>query len=254
MTGTPAATRRAAVTGASRGIGAAIARLLAAHGFEVHAIARPSAELRGLPEHGIHAVHALDIADTAALGAALAAIEPDVLVNNAGYLERARPLHLMDAAQVDRMIDVNLRAAIHAVRLVLPAMIRHGRGHIVTVGSAAGEVPLAGMALYGSAKAALHFLTKGLRYDLAGTGVRVTTVLPGRVATGIHAQASNASPEEVRRQLYDGYRVLQSQDVATAVLFAIEAPPHVDVTFLELMSTEQAMGGGKFERPPDKAC
>jgi NADP-dependent 3-hydroxy acid dehydrogenase YdfG len=253
VTGTPAATRRAAVTGASRGIGAAIARLLAAHRFEVHAVARPSAELRRLPEHGIHAVHALDIADTAALGAALAAIEPDVLVNNAGYLELARPLHLMDAGEVDRMIDVNLRAAIHAARLVLPAMIRRGRGHIVNIGSPGGDTPLPGLTVYGAAKVALHFLTRSLRYDLAGTGVRVTTVLPGRTATGIHAQASEASPEEVRRQLYEGYRVLQSQDVAEAVLFALEAPPHMDVTVLELMSTEQALGGGRFERPPAAA-
>jgi NADP-dependent 3-hydroxy acid dehydrogenase YdfG len=182
--------RTALVTGASRGIGAAICRRLGALGLEVHALARDAAALDSLAqETGAHP-HALDVRDTDRIAAAVADLEIDVLVNNAGMISAVKPLAGQSAEDIDRVLDVNLRAPLHIMRLVLPGMVARGRGHVINVTSTAAHHTFGGTAPYAAAKAGLSQAGRVTRYDLAGTGVRLTEIAPGRVETEIYLEPS----------------------------------------------------------------
>jgi len=143
----------------------------------VHAIARR--EDRLAQQSGVE-IHVLDIRETEALAALLGSLQVDILVNNAGVGRGYGSLVDADPIDIDCTLDTNVRAAVHAVRAVLPSMIERGTGHIVNVGSMAGLYPLSS-AVYGASKGALHVLSMDLRLELQGTGVRVTEICPGRV-------------------------------------------------------------------------
>ena len=146
--------RTALVTGASSGIGAALAAALAVRGLEVHAVARtgPTAWRRWPTTTDCHA-HALDVTDTGALEDLCRDLEIDVLVNGAGMAVGYGALHEDDAQAVDAVLDVNLRAVLHLLRLVVPGMVARGRGHVVNIGSVNGLHAIGDTPVYGAAKA-----------------------------------------------------------------------------------------------------
>jgi NADP-dependent 3-hydroxy acid dehydrogenase YdfG len=239
--------RSAVVTGASRGIGAATVRRLRASGLEVHAVSRPSAELEALArDTGCNALP-LDVADRAAVVSALGGLDADILINNAATSARAAAAWETAPGEIDALLEVNLRGALNCLAALVPGMKARGRGHIVTLGSTGGTWVLPGMPVYAMTKAALHHLVHSLRVDLHGSGVRVSEISPGRVETGMHLRMAD-DREAARRHFYDGYETLQAEDIADAILFVLAAPQRMDVTFMEIVPTDQSHGGAQFHR------
>jgi len=234
------------VTGASSGIGAATVVALTDRGMYVHALARRADRLADLASATGCMTHVVDVRDRDLLRDLLTGLEVDVLVNNAGV---GRGIHLFtdaDPSDLDQTIDTNVSAVLHACHAVLPGMVARGRGHLVLLGSTAGLHPLPAT-VYGASKGAIHMMTANLRLDLVGTGVRVTEVCPGRVATEFYDAAID--DPEVRTSLKEiGISELDSVDVADAIAYAVEAPWHVNVTTIELQPTEQTYGGTHFDR------
>ncbi|MFO1147945.1 MAG: SDR family oxidoreductase [Alsobacter sp.] len=234
------------VTGASSGIGRAVALRLASDGHRVIGLARNANSLRELEAKAGIVPLAADVTDLAGVADTLRSHEPDVVIHNAGLLSTRGPFQAIEPAAIDTHLDVNLRAPLHLTRLVLPGMIERRRGHVVFVTSIAARAAHPDIALYATTKAALAHFSDSLRLDLQGTGIRVTDLAPGRVRTDLYRDALT---ETGRKQLYEGFRSLEPEDVAAAVSYVLSLPPHVDVARLELYPTEQAHGGSRMVSP-----
>ena len=234
--------KTALVTGASGGMGWAIAERLASRGLVVHGLARNRSKLEEL--HALAGVvpHEIDVTDTAALARLAGEIEVDVLVNNAGV---SRPGSLLgsDAFDIDEQIDVNFRAALHLARLVLPGMMARDRGPIVNVTSMAAHYEFGGHIAYHATKAAMHTVSRQLRVDAFGRRVRVTEISPGRVETDIFARVEKIDPAEARRKYFEGFEMPQVSDIADAVDYAVSAPQYVNIGLIEILPTLQVPGG-----------
>ncbi len=247
---------RALVTGASSGIGAAVASRLAADGYEVHAVARRAHRLDELSAAavggpGVIMPHVLDVRDSAALLSLVDEIEHrhgpvDVLVNNAGLGRMNGTLAEATLDDITRTVDTNITALMVATRAVLPSMIESRRGHIINIGSMAGLYPVSS-ATYGASKAAVYRLSTNLRLELRGTGVRVTEINPGRVATEFYDVAVD-DPERRAKAKDSGVDEVTADDVADAIGYAISVPRHVNINRIELQPTEQTYGGAQFDR------
>ena len=144
-------------------------------------------------------------------------------------------------------MEVNIRGALNCLAATVPGMKARGLGHIVNLGSIAGTWAIPGMPVYAMTKAALHNLSQTLRLDLHGSGVRVSEIAPGRVETGAHL-ALLEDREEGRRRFYEGYESLQADDIAEAIMFVLGAPQRMDVSFMEIVPTDQSYGGSQFHR------
>jgi len=231
--------RTALITGASSGMGRAIAERLIAQGIEVHAVARNAealAELKGCVPHHV------DISNTESLEAMVQGLEIDILINNAGV---SRPGNVLTSNRfdIDEQIDVNLRAALHLIRLLMPGMVARNRGHVINITSMAGHYEFAGHTAYHATKAAMHMVSRQIRVDAYGHDVRVTEISPGRVATDIFAKVHGLTPEEARRQYLDEYDVPTAEDIADAALYALGTPRHVNIGMIEMLPTRQVPGG-----------
>jgi NADP-dependent 3-hydroxy acid dehydrogenase YdfG len=213
--------------------------------MHVHALALPDVSLDALRGLDGVSVHGVDLRDSDALISALADLDVDVLVNNAGIIGDLKPVQLSNAAVADALIDINLRAAVQSTMAVLPGMVQRNRGHIVFTGSIAGSRPTANSAIYSATKAALNAFADGLRMDLFGAAVRVTVLVPGRVETNLYDAAMGGHDAAVTR-LYSGATSIQPGDVAGLVGMAIGMPAHVDVTRLEVVPTMQVFGGSSI--------
>jgi NADP-dependent 3-hydroxy acid dehydrogenase YdfG len=234
--------RTALVTGASGGIGQAIVAELVGLGLHVHALALPDPALETLRQLDNVTVHGVDVRDTAALTGILTGLDVDVLVNNAGIIGDLKPAQQSDTAVADALIDINLRAAVHATLALLPGMMQRNLGHIVFTGSIAATRPTANTAVYSATKAALNAFADGLRIDVHGAAVRVTVLAPGRVETSLYDQALGGHDVAVAR-LYSGATAIQPAEVASLVSMALTMPAHVDVTRVEVVPTMQVFGG-----------
>ncbi|MFI5002276.1 MAG: SDR family oxidoreductase [Reyranellales bacterium] len=239
--------RTAIVTGASRGIGAATVRQLRVGGLEVYAVARTADDLASLARETGCRPLALDISHRDAVLSALGGLDADILINNASAMVRSATPWEAAPDDIDALLDVNLRGALNCLTAVVPGMKARGLGHIVNLGSMAGTWVIPGMPAYAMTKAALHSLSQTLRLDLHGSGVRVSEIAPGRVETGAHIALLD-DPEEGRRRFYDGFDSLQAVDVAEAIMFVLGAPQRVDVTYMEIVPTDQSYGGSQFHR------
>ena len=231
----------ALVTGASSGIGEAVVRKLRARGVTVHAMARRKKRLDALAEETGCIPHAQDVRDTPRLSEVISGLDADIVVNNAGLGRGFGNLHEARPEDIDTTIDTNVRAAIHVLRASLPGMIARRRGHVVNMSSVAALYPLVSP-LYGASKGAIHRLSQNLRIDLAGSRVRVTEICPGRVRTEFFDAAID-DPEKRTAIKETGIEELTGEDIADAVLFALDAPWHVNVSLIELQPTEQIYGG-----------
>jgi NADP-dependent 3-hydroxy acid dehydrogenase YdfG len=243
----PSPYRTAVVTGASRGIGAATVRLLRRRGLAVHAVARSAEPLQALARETGCTPLVLDIADREAVLAALGTLEADVLVNNASPSVRSTPSWEASPEDIDALVDVNIRGVLNCLAAVVPGMKARGLGHIVNLGSMAGTWIFPGMPVYAMTKAAVHSLSHTLRLDLHGSGIRVSCIAPGRVETGAHL-ALMEDREEGRRRFYEGYESLLADDIAEAIAFVLSAPQRMDVSFMEIVPTDQSYGGSQFHR------
>ena len=242
--------RTALVTGASRGIGREIVRMLAREGLEVWGLARASDALDTLArETGCHAL-AVDLDDDAELVRALDGLEIDVLVNNAGLVSAVKPFIAFTRDETEAMIDLNLRAPLATTRVLLPGMVARRCGHLFAITSLFGPYAGPDVAVYCATKAAVRSFCACLRVELAGSGVRVTEIAPGRTETGIYLDAFGGDREALQERLFASCRALQPQDVAEAVVAALRLPARADASIIELAPTDQAPGGMVFaERP-----
>jgi 3-hydroxy acid dehydrogenase / malonic semialdehyde reductase len=237
------------VTGASSGIGEACARRFAAEGADLALWARREDRLVDLArdlarEHGVAVrVAAVDVRDRAIVAAAAADLltavgPPHILVNNAGLASGLTPVQEGDFEDWDRMIDTNVKGLLHVTRTVLPAMIEAGRGHVINIGSTAGHMVYPRGNVYNATKFAVAALTEGINLDLAGTPLRASSIDPGFVETEFslvrfHGDAERAS------SVYEGMQPLSGDDVADAVVYAANLPPHANVFRLILQPTAQ---------------
>jgi NADP-dependent 3-hydroxy acid dehydrogenase YdfG len=240
----------ALVTGASTGMGAAIAERLAKRGLTVHALARNEDRLKELADKTGAVPHVVDLTDTTALTAAVGNLQVDVLVNCAGV---SRPGNILDSSEsdIDELVDVNLRGLLQLTRLVLPGMVERDLGHVINVSSIAGTYNFYGHTVYHATKAAVHQVSRQLRNDTVGKRIRVTEICPGRVETEIFGRNMGGTPEameEAWKTYYEGYESLTTDDIVNAMDYAIETPRHVNVGMLELMPTFQVPGGLTFDR------
>jgi NADP-dependent 3-hydroxy acid dehydrogenase YdfG len=240
----------ALVTGASTGMGAAIAERLAKRGLTVHAVARNEERLAELADRTGAVPHVVDLTDTAGLAGVVRDLKVDVLVNCAGV---SRTGNILDSSEqdIDELIDVNLRGLLQLTRLVLPGMVERDLGHVVNISSIAGLYNFYGHTAYHATKAAVHQISRQLRNDTVGKRIRVTEICPGRVETEIFGRNLGGSPEameEAWQTYYEGYESLTTDDIVNALDYAIETPRHVNVGMLELMPTFQVPGGLTFDR------
>jgi 3-hydroxy acid dehydrogenase/malonic semialdehyde reductase len=242
------------VTGASSGIGAAVARRFAASGARLVLAARRVDRLHALAAELSVPVHvvALDVRDRAAVARAVAELPEgfaavDVLVNNAGG---AIGLELAPEADLDdweAMVDTNCKGLMYVTRAVLPGMVARDRGHIINLGSVAGTYPYPGGNVYGATKAFVEQLSLNLRADLVGKRVRVTSIEPGMVETEFSVVRFKG--DEARAQaVYKGFPPLRAEDVAETIHFCASLPEHVNVNRLELMSVMQSFAGFSVKR------
>jgi NADP-dependent 3-hydroxy acid dehydrogenase YdfG len=243
--------RTALVTGASSGIGAAVAERLAQEGLEVHALARSADALAALARRTGCIAHAIDVTDRAALERLTEAHAFDILVNNAG-VDRPRPFLQASAEDIDLLVDVNLRAVLHLARLVVPGMVARDRGHVFNISSIAAAYNFGGNSTYHATKAAVSMLSRQLRQDAFGRRVRVTEICPGRTATDIFAHVHGDTPE-VRARFIEGFELPEAKDIAEIVAFAIAAPVAVNIGHVEITPTLQVPGGLRTARPGDVA-
>ncbi len=229
--------RRALIAGASRGIGAAVARTLAGAGASTILLARSGKRLGVLAEEIGGRPLTADLTDPASIGQALGTLRddggvPDLVVNAAGVFDLA-PLHRTSLETLDRNLSVNLRGAFLFVRQLLPDLLDRGGGLIVTVGSVAGRRPLPGNAAYSASKYGVRGMHEVLLEEIRGTGVRATLLEPAAVDTGIWDPLEPDRSEHLPSRA----QMLRPDDVADAVLFVASRPPDVQVPVLPIEAT-----------------
>lgn len=231
----------ALVTGASSGIGAAIVERFCREGLQVHALARSGPALKELAGRTGCVAQVMDVSDLAAVTKLVNEVQFDVLVNNAGVNQPGSIL-TAKASDIDLQMDVNLQAALHLVRLIMPGMMARDCGHIINISSIAAIYNFGGNTTYHVTKAGLHALSRQLRVDATGRRVRVTEICPGRVATDIFGHVSG-DVEAGRKEFIDGFELPQASDIADAIAFAVAAPRAMNVSHMEILPTLQVPGG-----------
>lgn len=241
----------ALITGATSGIGRATALRLAKAGYRVIITARRADLLQqfadDLRRTGAE-VYTLTF-DVRSLDSCRSALESlpdewkeiDVLVNNAGLALGLEPEFEGDIDDWETMIDTNIKGLLYMTRLVVPGMVSRNRGHVVNIGSVAGDAAYAGGNVYCATKAAVKLITDGLRIDLADTAVRSTTIKPGLVETDF-SRVRFHGDEQRADNVYKGIQPLTGEDIADVVLYAVQAPRHVQIAEVLVLATHQASG------------
>ena len=248
--------KTAFITGASSGIGEACARKFAENGYRLILNARRADKLHEVAEEmkRAHGTEVLELVfDVRNREEALKAVETlpaawreiDVLVNNAGLALGLEKEHEGDFADWETMIDTNIKGLLTITRAVVPMMVKQGKGHIINIGSVAGDAAYANGAVYCATKAAVKVLGDGLRIDLADTPLRVTTIKPGLVETNFSVVRFHGDKQRADN-VYKGIKPLTGADVADCVWFAASAPEHVQVAEILVLATHQASGSVVF--------
>ena len=238
------------ITGASSGIGAATALAFAEEGARLLLSARRAGKLAEVAsrslELGAEAVHSINL-DVRSHRAVQTAIDElpeewaaiDVLVNNAGLSRGLEKLYTGKIDDWEEMIDTNVKGLLYITRSVVPGMVVRGRGHVVNLGSTAGDMAYPNGAVYCGSKAAVRMINDGLREDLLGTPVRVTSIDPGMVETDFSLVRFRGDAERAAK-VYKGVTPLTPEDVAGAILWAVKQPDHVNIARVSLTSVHQA--------------
>ena len=240
------------ITGASSGIGAACARKFAQGGYTLLLNARSIDKLQALKTeletaYGIDVeLLPFDVRDRKAAEAALKSLPEkyqtiDVLVNNAGLALGVDKEYEGTEENYDTMIETNITALLMMTRLVVPGMVKRGKGHVINIGSVAGDAAYPGGSVYCATKAAVKVLSDGLRMDLVDTPLRVTNVKPGLVETNFSVTRF-AGDKERADKVYQGIKPLTGEDIAEVVYYAASAPAHVQIAEVLVLATHQASG------------
>jgi len=246
-------TRTVFITGATAGIGEACARLFARQGWQVVGTGRRRDRLDRLAGELGEAFHALelDMRDTAGFETALASLPPafadiDLLINNAGLAPPMSPLQDAQQAPIDTVIDTNIDGLVALTRLLLSTLIER-QGAIINLSSVAATYPYRGGAVYAGTKAFVRQFSLGLRCDLAGTGVRVTSIEPGMVETEF-TLVRTGGDQAASDSLYANMDPMTADDIASTIYWVASLPPHVNINALELMPTSQSWAGFAVHR------
>ena len=238
------------ITGASAGIGKATAFALAAECARLLLCARSADALTAMRDDLIAAgaadvfAFALDVSKRTEVQAALQQIPVEwqdiaILVNNAGLARGLEKLYLDDPDHWDEMIDTNMKGLLYVTRAVLPGLVARGAGHVVNLGSTAGHMAYGGGSVYCATKAAEKMLSEGMRIDLLGTPVRVTSIDPGMVETRF-SEVRFGGDKQRAAKVYANTTPLTPDDVADAIRWAVTRPAHVNVSNVLLTSITQA--------------
>jgi NADP-dependent 3-hydroxy acid dehydrogenase YdfG len=243
------------ITGASSGFGRAAAKRFVQQGDKVILCARRNERLQNLTsELGSDNAFAinLDITETKQIAKLISDLpvewqDIDILVNNAGLALGTNPAQSADLDDWDTMINTNIKGLVHLTRKVLPGMIKRGRGHIINIGSIAGDYPYPGGNVYGATKAFVKQFSLNLMADLVETPLRVSNIEPGAAETEFsivrfHGDKSKAD------EVYKGIAALTADDIAECIAWAANQPAHVNINRIEIMPTNQAAAGLKMHR------
>lgn len=240
------------ITGASSGIGEACARKFASQGARIILNARSADKLEALAKeleknYGSEChVMPFDVCDRLAAKTALESLPEgwkciDILINNAGLAVGVDKEHEGNLEEWDVVIDTNIKALLSMTRLVVPGMVERGCGHIINIGSIAGDAAYPGGSVYCATKAAVKALSDGLRIDLVDTPLRVTNVKPGLVETNFSVVRFRGDKERADK-VYKGIKALTGDDIAEVAYFAASAPEHMQIAEILVMPTNQATG------------
>lgn len=250
--------RIALITGASSGIGEACARKFAEGGYDLILTARRAeklAELKAELEAEGTKVKTLtfDVRDAEAAETAVDSLEPEwrkinILINNAGLALGLDKEYEGDPDDWNTMIDTNIKGLLTMTRLIVPGMVERNEGHVINIGSVAGDAAYAKGNVYCATKAAVKTITDGLRIDLAETAVRVTNLKPGLVETNfsnVRFHGDNQRADNV----YKGITPLTGADIADVAFYAASAPKHVQIAEVLILATHQASGSVIYRKP-----
>lgn len=245
--------RTALITGATAGFGAAAARLFTAAGWRVIGTGRRADRLEALAaELGSDKFHpaVFDVRDEAARDAALDNLPEafrgiDLLVNNAGLALGTEKAHQADLGNWKVMIDTNVTALVAITHKLLPLLVER-RGAIINLSSVAATYPYLGGNVYGGTKAFVKQFSLNLRSDLAGTGVRVTSIEPGMAETEFTLVRTGS--QEASDQLYGGADPMTAEDIAGMILWVAQLPPHLNINVMEMMPVNQSFAGFAVHR------
>ena len=247
-------TKTVLITGATSGFGAAAVKRFAKAGWRVIATGRRAERLQVLvDELGADKVHvaAFDIRDEAAMDAAMAAIpqefrDIDLLVNNAGLAQGTAPAQNALLSDWRTMIDTNITALVTLTHRLLPSLVAR-KGAIINISSVAGVYPYPGGNAYGGSKAFVSHFSLGLRSDLHGTGVRVTTIEPGMAETEFTLVRTHGD-QPASDKLYSGANPMTADDIAETIFYVATLPSHLNINRLEIMPVTQSVAGFQVHR------
>lgn len=239
------------ITGATSGIGEACARKFSQNGDKLILTGRNEARLTAIADElkaqGTEVMTLkFDVRDREAAKAAIESLpadwqEVDVLVNNAGLALGLEPEYEGSSDDWDGMIDTNVKGLLTMTRLIVPGMVARDRGHIINVGSVAGDAAYANGNVYCATKSAVKTLTDGLRLDVASSAVRVTNLKPGLVETNFSNTRFHGDTERAAN-VYKGIKPLTGDDIADVAVFAANAPAHVQIAEVLILATHQGSG------------
>ncbi len=240
----------AIITGASAGFGRATAIALARNSYDVIITGRRSEKLETVEEAIRSKTDAdvlsltFDIRDKKAVEVACGKLTGkweaiDVLVNNAGLAAGLSQIHEGNVDDWEQMIDTNIKGLLYITRLITPGMVKREKGHIINIGSIAGKEAYENGNVYNASKFAVDGLTQAMRIDLVEYGIKVTAVNPGAAETEFSLVRFKGDQEQADK-VYEGFIPLYAEDIAEAVLFAVNRPPHVNIDDLTIMPSAQA--------------
>ena len=240
--------KTALITGATSGIGEACARKFAEGGYRLILTGRNGKKLEELKDELNTEVLTLnyDVRDRKATEAAVKSIPEDwaaidVLINNAGLALGLEPEYEGDMDDWETMIDTNIKGLLTMTRLIVPGMVERNCGHVINIGSVAGDAAYAGGNVYCATKSAVKAITDGLRIDVAHTAVRVTNLKPGLVETRFSNVRFHGDDERADN-VYRGITPLTGKDIADVAFYAASAPEHVQIAEVLILATHQANG------------
>ena len=239
------------ITGATSGIGEACARRFCEGGYNLIITGRNEEKLSSLKDELIKngarvLTLCFDVRDTDKVKELLTTLPEDfknvdVLINNAGLAVGLDPEYAVSYEDAFTMVDTNVKALFAVTRAIVPGMIERNRGHVINVGSVAGDAAYAGGSVYCATKAAVKALTDGLRIDLAKTCVRVTNLKPGLVETNFSVVRFKGDKSKADN-VYKGIKPLTGDDIADVAFYAASAPEHVQIAEVLILATHQATG------------
>ncbi len=234
------------ITGASAGIGRACARKFAEQESKLILVARRIDKLKELSKSldvECHLIE-LDVRDSKAVKNAFASLSAvwndiDLLINNAGLSRGLSEIQDGDISGWEEMIDTNIKGLLYVSRAIIPKMVEKNKGHIINIGSIAGHEVYPKGNVYCATKHAVDALTKGMRIDLSGTNVKVSTVDPGLVETEFSLVRFYGDQERAEK-VYKGFKALEPDDIGDAVVWVANRPDHVQIAEIIILPKDQA--------------